>query len=150
MIKEATLQDLDRVLTISKKLYLHSANHTRIYAWDDDTALGTLREFITGGYSTILIDENDGDLRGFIMAQLTTPYAGKNIIANDIAFFVDPEFQGANTALRLIRAYEKWAKQAGATHIELGVSSGINTERTLSMYSFLGYAPSSETYIKEL
>ena len=84
------------------------------------------------------------------MAQLTTPYAGKNIIANDIAFFVDPEFQGANTAWRLIRAYEKWAKQAGATHIELGVSSGINTERTLSMYSFLGYAPSSETYIKEL
>ena len=150
MIREATLQDLGNVFNISKRLYLHSANHIRIYEWDDDTALDTLREFITSKHSTILIDEKDGDLRGFIMAQLTTPYAGISIIANDIAFFVSPEFQGGNTALRLIRAYEKWAKQAGATHIELGVSSGVDTERALSMYSYLGYAPSSVTYIKEL
>lgn len=150
MIKKATLQDLDKVFKISKRLYLHSTNHIRVYKWDDDTALCTLREFITGKHSTILIDENDGDLRGFIMAQLTTPYAGTNVIANDIAFFVIPEFQGGTTALRLIKAYEKWARRAGATHIELGVSSGVDTERTLSMYSYLGYAPSSVTYIKEL
>ncbi|TSJ87988.1 GNAT family N-acetyltransferase [Gilliamella apicola] len=150
MIKEATLFDLPSVFEISKELYSKAVNHQNIYKWDDASAIHSLKILITSDNSTILIDEQNKKLNGFIIANISTPPAGKNLIASDIAFFVRPEAQGGTTALRLIKRYETWAKSKGATHIELGVSSGVNTERTLSMYSFLGYSPSSVTYIKEL
>ncbi len=150
MIKEATLFDLPKVFEISKELYSKAINHKKVYTWDDASALQSLKILITSANSTILIDEQKGILNGFIIANLSKPPAGQNLIASDIAFYVRHESQGGATALRLIKRYEAWARSKGATHIELGVSSGVYTERTLSMYSFLGYAPSSVTYIKEL
>ena len=150
MIKEATLFDLPKVFKISKELYSKAVNHQKIYAWNDAQTLLSLETLIKDDNSTILIDEQKGVLKGFLIAGISMPIAGTNRIANDMAFFVTPEAQGGTTALRLIRRYESWAKSKGATHIELGVSSGVDTERTLSMYSFLGYEPSSVTYIKEL
>lgn len=147
MIKEATLFDLPKVFEVSKELYATAINHQQVYALDDERALLSLKMLITSARSTILIDEKNENITGLLIASLSTPPAGNNLIANDIAFFVK---SGGTTALRLIKKYEAWAKSKGATHIELGVSSGVNTDRTLSMYSCLGYAPSSVTYIKEI
>ncbi|WP_294609752.1 GNAT family N-acetyltransferase [uncultured Gilliamella sp.] len=150
MIKEATLLDLPKVFEISKEVYSAAVNHRNIYAWDDSKALLMLKHYIASDNAAIIIDENSQKLKGFIIVELVTPAAGLELIASEVAFFVRPEFQGSITAFRLIKGYESWAKQKGANHIELGVSSGLNQERTLYMYSALGYRPSSVTYIKEV
>lgn len=150
MIREATILDLPKIFEISKEVYNVSVNHRRVYAWNDEKALSSLKLFITSDESTLIIEECNGILKGFIIAELSMPAAGIDIIASDVVVFVKPEYQGGITIAKLIKGYETWAKSKGATHIELGVSSGLNHERTLSIYSRLGYRPSSVTYIKEI
>lgn len=148
MIREATIFDLPKVFELSKEVYNVSVNHRSVYTWNDEKALSALKLFITSDEATIIIEEFNGILKGFIIAELYMPAAGIEIIASDVVVFVKPEYQGGITIAKLIKGYENWAKSKGATHIELGVSSGLNHERTLSLYVSLGYRPSSVTYIK--
>lgn len=150
MIREATFLDIPAVFELCKKAYEESNYHQRLYAWDEEKAISSLKIFILCNGATILIDENDGVITGFLIAELTAPVGGVDVIATDVAFYVLPEYRGSLTAFRLIKKYECWAKTNGAKHIELGVSSGVDHEKTLSLYAFLGYRPSSVTYIKEV
>lgn len=150
MIREATFLDIPAVFELCKKAYAESSNHQRLYAWDEEKAISSLKIFILCNGATVLIDEKGGVIRGFLIAELTAPLGGVDIIATDVAFYVLPEHRGSLTAFRLIKKYESWAKKNGAKHIELGVSSGVVHEKTLSLYAFLGYRPLSVTYTKEV
>lgn len=150
MIREATLLDLPKIFDISQEAYELAINHHRLYTWDAETAMTSMKLFILNNESSILIDEENGVVKGFMAVRISTPIAGVDVIASDVALFVKPEFQGGLTVVKLIKRYESWAKEKGAKCIELGVSSGLNHERTLSIYSNLGYRPSSVTYIKEI
>lgn len=150
MIKKATLLNLPEIFSLSKELYLDSINHRSLYIWDDEKALLALQQFITDENSIILIDYNAEGLKGYIIAELNSPIAGHSVIASVVALYVKPKYRGGTTFLRLIKFFESWAREKNATFFELGVSSGVNHDKTLSYYSALGYRPSSVSYIKEI
>ena len=100
MIKEATLFDLPKVFEVSKELYATAINHQQVYTWDDESALLSLKMLITSARSTILIDEKNENITGLLIASLSTPPAGNNLIANDILALVMPHHQ-----LRTLRRF---------------------------------------------
>ena len=71
------------------------------------------------------------------------------MIASDLMVYVIPERRGSTAAYRLIKAYEKWAVEFGASEITLGISSGINVERTSKFYQTLGFECEAVMFKKE-
>lgn len=69
-------------------------------------------------------------------------------IASDLMTYVHPLYRGSRAFFRLTKAYEKWAVSEGVREINLTVSTGIETERTSSLYSRLGYPLSAVTHTK--
>lgn len=73
---------------------------------------------------------------GFVMEH----YFSKDKKAVESGFFVRPEHRNGMVGVRLIRSFEKWAKDHDAKHIWLGYSSGIgDIDRIQQYYKALGY-----------
>lgn len=150
MIRAARFFDIPEIMQIGKKLHEIAITHNTLYDFDDEQAIQACKDFILSEDKLLLVCIRDNRIVGFFWAALTTPLAGKEIIATDVMLFVLPEYQGGQTAFNFIKQYEQWAKTKGAKGIELSVSSGVNQSRTLAVYSYFGYKPQSVTYYKEI
>ena len=76
-------------------------------------------------------------------------YWCSTMISSDLMVYVIPERRGSTAAPRLIKAYEEWASARGCTEITLGISSGIDVQRTSKFYKRLGYVPKATNFMKE-
>lgn len=64
--------------------------------------------------------------------------------------YMTPKYRGTLCGYRLIREFEKWGKEQGASEVHMSVASGINTERTEALYERLGYSFYAKAYRKEI
>jgi GNAT superfamily N-acetyltransferase len=65
-------------------------------------------------------------------------WCSTDLVATDLALFVEAEFRGSMLAARLIVAYLRWARDIGAKLITAGVSTGVHVEQTAQLYERLG------------
>ncbi len=54
-------------------------------------------------------------------------------------WFVLPEHRGGTAALRLIRAFQNWAKACGCKRCQMVHLTGLQPERLKHIYESLGY-----------
>lgn len=148
MIREATRFDIPEIIDIGRELYNAAPTHNFLYNWNDKRALVAAESYIKDPDKLLLIDIEKGFIKGFFVAHLGQPLATTEIIAVDVMMYIRPEYQGSFTVIKFIKYYEKWAKDNGAKHIQLSVSSGLKQDRTLSIYSYMGYKPECVTYVK--
>jgi len=88
---------------------------------------------------TSLPQDSAASLTGFIMAVLSEHWFGRQKIASDLGLFVTPDARGGKAAIALIKGYEKWAWHHGCAEISLGITTGVHTLRTLTLYEKLGF-----------
>lgn len=70
--------------------------------------------------------------------------------AVESCLYVHPASRGTPAAIKLIRAFEEWAKAAGCTSVALSVGSGLDVDRVTSLYERLGYRRYGIDTIKEI
>lgn len=92
----------------------------------------------------VVIAENDGKYLGMLGAGTGELDFSKDKIAFDHLVYVIPEYRGTRLAERMIKVYILWAKEMGVKEgrINIGINSGINTERTERFYRKLGFVRS--------
>lgn len=83
--------------------------------------------------------EKDGSIIGMYAGFLTEYYFSKDLMACDLALFVDPTKRGGLAAVKLVQAFEDWAFAHGAKEICPATSTMVAPERTALLYQFLGY-----------
>jgi GNAT superfamily N-acetyltransferase len=90
-------------------------------AWDERRALVALRQAIDSHDSVVLVadDEIEGELVGFITAyqDLHSVRFGYRAWVEDFA--IDPLRRSQGIGKRLLDAAKDWARERGATHLEL-------------------------------
>jgi GNAT superfamily N-acetyltransferase len=77
---------------------------------------------------------------GFLFGALEQHYFGNDWFAADFGLYVAPAYRGTLMFRRLIRNFEAWAYDVGASEILMGVSSGISDRRVVRLYEHMGYA----------
>lgn len=65
-------------------------------------------------------------------------------------WYVQKDHRGTTTGIRLLQAFEKWAKQAGAKRIKMMHLSDLNADMMRNIYLRMGYAPLEQAYWKAL
>ena len=96
-------------------------------------------------------EEENGELIGMFAGAVTEHWFSEDKIATDYTFYVRPEYRGrGKTAVRVVRAFERWALARGVKSLVFGSSTEINTERTADLYKALGYHEYSIALIKHV
>lgn len=85
------------------------------------------------------IAEVDGVLAGVMVALIVEHWMSADLVATDLALYVEPPHRGSGIAAELVERYKQWAKFHGAVLTQAGVSTGIYTEQTARLYEAMGF-----------
>lgn len=115
--------------------HMHAESTFKHDPWSDDK-IRAIAEHPSVFYAGLM----DGDkLIAFFLGCVTPQFFGPALVASDMAMYVQPDSRGGLHAVKLIKAFEQWAKARAAKCVNLGQSTGINIERTRKFYERMGY-----------
>lgn len=133
-----------------ESLYKNCKEYDEYSALDFGLKMIALQKFKNSAYIKTA-KNSEGIIIGMIVAE-AVPYmfspSEKMIV--DHLFYVAPEYRGSSAALRMFKDFERWAISIGANEISLGVSTGVDPERTDSFYKRMGYLCAGGIYKKYL
>ena len=144
-IRAACPEDLQRIIFLTACMANESPRYSAL-SFSIDKATQLIQTLTSQGGLFVAIKHEQ--VVGFIAGVVIEHFLSHDTFACDIGVFVLPECRGGSYFLRLVKTFEKWAKDKGAQEIQLGVSTGVHPEQTVRMYERLGYKMSSYGLIK--
>ena len=154
-VRIGTHEDIPAVVDLGARLHAESPTY-RDFPYSRIKVRAVLQQCVgtlmaPAEDAVMLVAEEDGRLIGMLLGYLTEGvFVEDLVIATDLTFYVEPEHRGTMAAVRLLKAFEVWARTHGATHIAPGISTRINDERTQRFYERLGYASSGMSMTKRI
>lgn len=144
-----SIEYTDQALACARAMHDESLLH-RDMDFDDAKMLRQLRspEMNPDVYFKIAV--LNGEMVGGLHAVALTIYFGANRIAKEIALFVKKEWRLSRAGALLVKDFEQWAAERGASHTMLSQSTGLNIETTSRFYGMLGYKVMGMTAWKKL
>jgi len=144
-IRTATEDDVFDILILAKEF---SREAPKSHKWNKDkTEQFLLSSFLNPNMEIFVIDV-DGEIEGALVGLLSELYMSHTVQATELAWFVSKDYRGKPASIRLMKAFEKWAKESGANQVGMGDIEGISSLENL--YNRLGYERAETVYLKEL
>ncbi len=85
------------------------------------------------------VAEKEERIIGLFIGVCQEHWFGNDKVSCDLALFVTKEERGGTAAVRLIKAYEQWARDVGAAEIHIGTSTNVNSERITKLFEKMGF-----------
>ena len=140
IIRPATEADVPRIYELSEGIFNESVYaRTCVYSPEKVAHLVTQVMLPNPDRWFLYLAENDGTIIGMYAGFLTEYYFSQDLMACDLALFVDPTKRGGLAAVKLVQAFEEWAFAHGAKEVCPATSTMVAPERTASLYKLLGY-----------
>ena len=150
MIRPMIHNDLPVVMALAALMHFESPRFSQYY-FEHDKVKQLLRTAIDNqqDYCALVCTTNDVVVGGFL-GTAYSQWFSEDRVAADLALFVQQDKRGGIAAMRLIKAYEAWARDIGVMTISLGVSTGVHHDRTLALYETMGFEEPSVALQKRL
>jgi len=132
------LENIRDVLFLGEKMHKESAYSDMPFDMEM-AAQNIFHNIIQSEYGFGLVAYKDTNPIGLLCGALATHYFGPALYAYDFAWYVTPKQRGSSTAIRMLKKFEKWAKDRGALEVHLGVTTGVSPEKTAKMFERMGY-----------
>lgn len=132
MIRPATIDDVPHILVMGSKMIQESRYKSVRY--NPAKASETVIELIKNEDGFCWVGQG-----AMMLGYATSLWHSDDKVSSELALYVEPEYRGGMTAIRLIKQYVKWAKERGAVMIEAGVSTELKSERTARLYEICGF-----------
>lgn len=87
---------------------------------------------------------------GFLVGVASPAFHRKGIVAEQKLCYVIPNRRGSFAALRLVQAFERWARLQGSTQIFTGTANKRYAEKTSKFFEQIGYARVGSLHVKEI
>jgi hypothetical protein len=145
MVRTATYKDLAAIteFLMARKDDL-GWGHIEVDEW-----LGrkTLNRLMATKMGTVLVSYKDDELQACMAATVDQYWFSKrDCYVTDVFFISENPF----SSKRMLEMLEEWARglRSRVVDISIGISSGINVERTEQFYESMGYRKMGATYMK--
>lgn len=116
------------------------------FPYDPVRAQSLFCQHMQSGKACVLVLESDGVVSGILMAGVFDHPFGAGLCANETVWFIAEEARGRGS-LKMLDAYEAWAKEQGCAVICMA-SLAINDVSRI--YTRRGYAPVETHFMKAL
>lgn len=138
MIRAATFDDIPVLLDLGERMHAESPRFSQL-TFCRDKMTRTFQVVMGTDLGLLDVAEIDGRIVGLMLALAFEHYCSPDIVATELALYVEPEHRGSLIGLRLIKRYRQWADGIGAKHTTAGVSTGVHTEQTARLYEAAGF-----------
>lgn len=136
MIREATTTDTQPIVDL---LTIYQAESDMSMEFNREKLVAQIYCSIINCESDVRVVWKDGKLVGVSLTHKESPIYSDDVVAECVVLYVHPEYRKGSVGVSLIKHLKKLAKAWEAKQVRLGVSSGIQTERTEQLYQRLGY-----------
>lgn len=116
------------------------------FAFNPAHASRSAQAFIEGIDRLCLVLEVGGALRGVLAASTSISPLAPVRIAQEVVFWVDPDHRG-RSPLRMIAAYEDWARAQGCVAVGLACLDDLRVSR---LFEISGFARAENSFLKML
>jgi len=145
-VREATHEDLFELLMIGYEFIKEGPDHLKPF--DKELLEERLTNIIDNeDYVALVLDVN-GSVEGVIIGGCIAPWMMSEKFAVELAWFVRKSSRDGRGAIKLVKAYEAWAKSKGVTKVCMSDLTKIQSLGKL--YKRLGYSLTETSYIKEV
>lgn len=144
IIRKAKHDDIFDLLVLARGF---SKEAPAMHKWDKDKTEHVLKTCIDSDITTILVMELEGEVVGGIVGVIQPLFMSQTIVASELAWFVDPAHRGKG-AIKLVKAFEGWAKENGADYVTMADIRGIADLSKL--YERMGYELTEAAYSKKV
>ena len=131
MIKEATIQEVEKVAKLALELW---PRHTLIAMMQE------MEKFISQSEATVFLAYDGDEAVGFSQCQLRYDYV-EGTKSSPVGYleglYVKDDFRNRGYAKRLVRACEKWAKEKDCR--EFASDCELNNKESLAVHLKLGF-----------
>jgi GNAT superfamily N-acetyltransferase len=138
MIRYANLSDLPALITLGRKMHAESPRFSK-FAFDAETWAATLERLIDSDDGFVMVAVFENHIIGMMVGLCSQWWFSRDRTATDLALFVVPEHRGGMSAVRLLSAFRGWCAARGVDHPQVGITTGIDTERSAGAYRRLGW-----------
>jgi GNAT superfamily N-acetyltransferase len=106
--------------------------------------------FMSSGMAVVIAAEDDDKIVGLMSGlHYHDPLSGRKI-AQEVFWFVDPEYRYRGLGESLIKLFSAWAKTKSATVIRVAHLVDLRAEENKKMYEAMGFRASEIAYEKEV
>lgn len=143
-IRKATTADLGAMVALAESMHMESPRF-RVFRFLPDRLRTTLVNLLDMEHGCALVADHDGEIIG-ALAAVAYPHFSLDVLqACDLGLFMAPQNRGGTTAVRLVNAYLKWAKEIGAEP-SIGINTGVQPHRTERLLSSMGAEQTGTTW----
>lgn len=147
MIRPATIDDIPRIVDLGKMLHQESRYAPISF---NEEKVATLMRYLIEKDGVVFVAEVDGEIVGGIAGAITEFWFSSETQAFDYSFFLAPEARHGMQAVRLMSAFENWARIHGARQIDMGITTDINVDKSARLYTGMGYKECGKLFVKEI
>lgn len=146
MVRQATEQDLEAIADMGME-FMSGTKYASVLPMHRDDALAAIIHLHSVG--RVWVAEIDGRICGFMAASIVPCWFNQRLrIALENVWWMQPEFRNRPEGIRMLREFERWAKDQGAQVacmsdivLEAGSPAGSILQR-------LGYEVTERTFLK--
>lgn len=148
-LKLATKEDEGAVLRLCRLFYEDSPFSPK-FAYSEEKVRDLLYQSLSLTPSPILflLLVDDSIPVGLLVGYATKTPFSDDLVASELAWYIDPKHRGSRKAIELVYAYEEWARRIGCKHISMSLLT--SSTDTSKLYDRLGYTKTEISYMKEL
>ena len=146
MIRPATLQDLDAMVSMARDFYKVTP-WSHLIDMDDKSVEYMMIHFMESGF--MAVSEDDGMVNGmFAGGMQASPFNVGVLVAMEAFWWMKPEARSSSAGLKLKKEFENWALENGAEVITMVAVDGESCKSVQKLYARNGYQCMEATWMK--
>lgn len=147
-IRNATEADVDTIVKMARH-FIAFAPHAGIAEYSDEDLANAARACMEHG--VLLVAEQDDAVVGMLFGVVSGLwFAPRTLWASELAWWVEPAARGGTAGIRLITAFQDWAREQGAKVVAMSSLHLDHDNRVSSVLQRMGFEQSEHTYIKRI
>lgn len=147
MIRVATVEDLTQIAPHGAAFYREG---NLVGNYDPKRFAKNWTMFFNQKLGVIFIMEIAGKFAGALGGILFSDPNNNDTVATELFWYVLPEYRYSIESIRLLVAFERWAKEMGAIRVSMMHTFGSQVEKLSGIYTKFGYRPLEVHYVKEI
>lgn len=149
-VRRAVLADIPFVVEAMAAFHATASPDDLGFPFDRQYVAEILRGLIGSPDGFVVVLDADGKQVGALIAAAHPGVTSPALQATELAWWVQPEHRGTWASVRMVREYERWARERGCRSLHLSnmhVLKGSSVER---FYDRMGYRAIQTDFVKML
>lgn len=150
-IRFATVEDVPALVALGKRM--HEITRFRMFPYDEKRVAQALKAALVHGrrrYVCFVAEDGEKQVAGTLLAVLERHIFSEQLIASVMHYDVLPERRMGGHGLRLMKAFETWARNREVAEISFGINSGGAHEKVATFARRIGFEFVGGNFVKAL